>query len=180
MTDVVLKDDSVEIFAHKLIVKGSDLELKDSGRLIYNEQPAPPDAERRALVHSGNDSLTINYDTDYRGGVIINGEVTFTTAINDFILKDEELYKALPLGLKTNINIVGNSPGVDIGVALPDPNHPGRHLHPANPTVNPLGNINIEQALSQPTMADIIKYLLKQNAALETRIKQLETKVNAL
>jgi hypothetical protein len=28
---------------------------------------------RRALVHSGNDSLTINFDNDYTGGLFING-----------------------------------------------------------------------------------------------------------
>lgn len=70
-TDIRLDDPTelqVTVDAAVLKVTGSDLMLDAQAR--RNGKPGP---HRRALVHSEGDGLTVNFNGDYTGGVVING-----------------------------------------------------------------------------------------------------------
>lgn len=70
-TDIRLDDDPSEqwvtVDAAVLNVAGADLMLDSQARRSGNAG-----GYRRALVHSDGDSLTVNYNNDYTGGVAIN------------------------------------------------------------------------------------------------------------
>lgn len=69
-TDIFLNEKSVAIEADtSLSVHAADLVLSHPKRRISSKGP------RRALVHSMGDGLTINFGSDYPGGVTINGAV---------------------------------------------------------------------------------------------------------
>ena len=61
--------DWVEVNSRVVSVKGSDLMLDSRSRRSNST------AFRRALVHGWNDTLTLNYNRDYPGGVLIEGPV---------------------------------------------------------------------------------------------------------
>lgn len=71
VTDIRLDDDSTETWvtvdAGVLNITGADLNLNSSERRGIHAGRL-----RRALVHDGNDGLTINFNGDYTGGVTIN------------------------------------------------------------------------------------------------------------
>ena len=53
-----------------VIIRGADFRLDNENRRYVGEVRQGGE-HRRALVHDANDRLTINYDNDYKGGVII-------------------------------------------------------------------------------------------------------------
>lgn len=55
-----------------LIVKATDLILQHDE---FRRPGSDPQIPRRALVHSSNDGLTVNYKGSYPGGVKIDGQV---------------------------------------------------------------------------------------------------------
>ena len=57
---------------NNLYLKGHDLEINNTDRKGKGTGP------RRALVHDGGDSLTINYGGDYKGGVVIKSDLQVT------------------------------------------------------------------------------------------------------
>ncbi len=61
--------DWVELASRVVSVKGTDLMLD------YQSRRANSTPYRRALVHGWNDTLTMNYNRDYPGGVLIEGPV---------------------------------------------------------------------------------------------------------
>lgn len=61
--------DWIDVASRVVQVKGSDLMLD------YQPRRANSTAFRRALVHGWNDTLTLNYNRDYPGGVLIEGPV---------------------------------------------------------------------------------------------------------
>ncbi len=61
--------DWVEVNSRVVSVKGADLMLD------YASRRSNTTAFRRALVHGWNDTLTLNYNRDYPGGVLIEGPV---------------------------------------------------------------------------------------------------------
>lgn len=77
--DIKLDGATVTIEGDTLAVRGTDLVLDNADRRkMHDWKPAPdrnPRAPRRALVHDGNDGLTLNFGRDYPGGVSIEGEV---------------------------------------------------------------------------------------------------------
>jgi hypothetical protein len=69
VSDIILDDsEQVTVLCTNLNVQGHDLLLDSSARRKSN---APP--FRRAMVHDQNDGLTINFNSDYPGGVTLNG-----------------------------------------------------------------------------------------------------------
>lgn len=69
MSDIVLDDsEQVTVFCTNLNVQGHDLLLDSPARRKPNGPPF-----RRALVHDQNDGLTVNFNSDYPGGVTLNG-----------------------------------------------------------------------------------------------------------
>lgn len=77
--DIKLDGATVTIEGDTLMVRGTDLVVDNAERRKMRDwKPAPdrnPGAPRRALVHDGNDGLTLNFHRDYPGGVSIEGEV---------------------------------------------------------------------------------------------------------
>ncbi len=72
----ILGSVSVEALAgHQIVMNGEDVVL-DSAARRKNAT-----GQRRALVHDFNDGLTINWASDYPGGVTINGNVTMPTKL---------------------------------------------------------------------------------------------------
>lgn len=61
--------DWVNVASRIVQVQGTDLMLDHPGRRANRT------AYRRALVHGWNDTLTLNYNRDYPGGVLIEGPV---------------------------------------------------------------------------------------------------------
>jgi hypothetical protein len=61
--------DWVQVASRVVDVRGSDLMLD------YASRRANTTPFRRALVHGWNDTLTLNYNRDYPGGVLIEGPV---------------------------------------------------------------------------------------------------------
>jgi hypothetical protein len=61
--------DWVDVASRVVQIKGSDLMLD------YPSRRANTTAYRRAVVHGWNDTLTLNYNRDYPGGVLIEGPV---------------------------------------------------------------------------------------------------------
>lgn len=73
--DIRLTND--EVIAESTYLKvvgpaGTALELDGQVARLRNDVAAPGD-RRRALVHASGDQLVINYDGDYRGGVVLHG-----------------------------------------------------------------------------------------------------------
>lgn len=69
MSDIIFDDtEQVTVLCGNLNVQGHDLLLDSPERRTPHGS-----AFRRALVHDLNDSLTINFGSDYPGGVTING-----------------------------------------------------------------------------------------------------------
>jgi hypothetical protein len=66
-SDVILGDREVIVRGDTLKTSARDLVLDNPNRRVDKN----PDKQRRALVHSQVDGLTINYDQDYPGGVTI-------------------------------------------------------------------------------------------------------------
>lgn len=78
-TDIVLDQGNgnwIEVQAAVLKVNGADLMLDSAPRRNGNK------GHRRALVHSEGDSLTINFNGDYPGGVVINNARVSIRCIN--------------------------------------------------------------------------------------------------
>src|SRR5262245_11243515 len=68
MSDILFDNsEEMTILCDNLNVRGHDLLLDSASR----RAPGSP-GFRRALVHDGNDGLTINFNGDYPGGVTIN------------------------------------------------------------------------------------------------------------
>jgi hypothetical protein len=71
MSDVLLDESQqVTILCDNLNVQGHDFMLDSPGRRSQHGSTF-----RRALVHSQNDGLAINFGNDYPGGVTISGVV---------------------------------------------------------------------------------------------------------
>lgn len=69
------------------VLSGDQLLIKHYDVLIDSpERRSNPAGQRRALVHDFADGLTINWDSDYPGGVTINGEVKLDTLSGDQLL----------------------------------------------------------------------------------------------
>lgn len=68
-SDVVLDDTQVKIIGSVLTVEGADLCLDAAGRRSSRNKSSP----RRALVHDFTDGLTLNWDHDYPGGMMMCG-----------------------------------------------------------------------------------------------------------
>jgi hypothetical protein len=69
LSDVILDDgEQVTVLCNNLNVQGHDLLLDSPAR----RTPTGP-RFRRAMVHDANDSLTINFASDYPGGLALNG-----------------------------------------------------------------------------------------------------------
>ena len=69
MSDIVLDGDTVFVDGHWTHVRTWDLMLDAADRRRSGE------GSRRALVHDFGDGLTINFRSDYPGGVTIEGDV---------------------------------------------------------------------------------------------------------
>lgn len=87
-TDIRLDDDPSEqwvtVDAAVLHVTGADLMLDSQAR-----RGGKGGSFRRALVHSGGDSLTVNFNNDYSGGVVINdARVNLKTQPPEALSKD--------------------------------------------------------------------------------------------
>src|SRR6185436_2627323 len=68
MTDILFDNsEEMTILCDNLNVRGHDLLLDSPARRAAGSR-----GFRRALVHDGNDGLTINFNGDYPGGVTIN------------------------------------------------------------------------------------------------------------
>jgi hypothetical protein len=84
-TDLRLDDvDGTYVVVQGRVLKvvGSDFIL-DSPDRRKNDTP-----NRRAMVHDGNDGLTLNFNGDYPGGVTVTGELTFGGAALSKTLAD--------------------------------------------------------------------------------------------
>jgi len=69
MSDVKFDGETVQVEGNWLKVTCFDLKLDNAGRRKNNT------GERRALVHDFNDGLTINWASDYPGGITLKGKV---------------------------------------------------------------------------------------------------------
>ncbi len=81
-TDIILdqgNEDTIELSARVVKINGSDLIID------YNLRRKNNSPFRRALVHDQNDGLTINWNSDYPGGVSIN-KVAHIYPINDSLV----------------------------------------------------------------------------------------------
>jgi len=67
-----------------LKVEGQDFMLDSAER---RKSPTPP--FRRALVHDQNDGLTLNFNSDYPGGVTINGERLLVNGGINFVMRGD-------------------------------------------------------------------------------------------
>jgi hypothetical protein len=81
-SDIKLNDRNVVVEGDALEVHGTDLILDSAGRRgMVAWKPGPdknPARPRRAVVHDGNDGLTLNYAKDYPGGVTVEGDAHVT------------------------------------------------------------------------------------------------------
>ena len=74
MSDIVFDtSEQVTVLCTNLNVQGHDLLLDSAQRRRVNGPTF-----RRALVHDQNDGLTMNFGSDYPGGVTVNGTVKLT------------------------------------------------------------------------------------------------------
>ena len=64
-------DGELVIAEGTLKIDGTDLLLDSQERRVGNTSPT----YRRALVHGFNDDLVINFNADYTGGVVLEGQV---------------------------------------------------------------------------------------------------------
>lgn len=65
------RNDWVDVESRIVQVKGTDIMLDGPGR----RTPSRRDPYRRALVHGSGDQLIVNFNGDYKGGVVVNGDV---------------------------------------------------------------------------------------------------------
>lgn len=79
MSDIIFDDSEQIIMACKNVrVEGHDLLLDSAKRRKPDGRPGRDTASpsyRRAFVHDGNDGLTMNFASDYPGGVTLNSMV---------------------------------------------------------------------------------------------------------
>jgi hypothetical protein len=71
-TDIKLDENIITLEGFRIIAQSADLCLD----LLERRPGTDPNALRRALVHTPQDGLTINWDSDYPGGVNILGSVS--------------------------------------------------------------------------------------------------------
>ena len=69
MSDIILDEyETITMLCDNLWVKGHDLILDSAERRLPNGP-----VFRRAIVHGTNDTLIVNFNGDYPGGVVLNG-----------------------------------------------------------------------------------------------------------
>lgn len=125
---------------------------------------------RRALVHDGNDGLTINWASDYPGGVTINGDVKLTQmsgyqlklAYADVLL-DKPERRRVTTGMRRAL-VHDFNDGLTLNWSSD---------YPGGVTIN--GAVTIPGSLT--VASQNVGSLL---AGFETRIRQLEDRVRAL
>ena len=148
MSDIVLDDsEQITVLCNNLKVQGHDF-LLDSP-----ERRRPGGSSfRRAVVHDQNDGLTINFASDYPGGVLLNG----VTEIHPQRLAPGAGVSAQPtLVVRGGISYEADVPTGDVGQgAIEGETH----------TIT----INLDEILSA-YQAEIVK-LTARVAALEARL----------
>jgi hypothetical protein len=92
MSDIVFGTfDQIEVTCSNLNVHGSDLTLDSPAR----RKPGGP-RFRRALVHDESDGLTINFNTDYPGGVSVAGALVVRGGLSFEMVEKGKSGTALP------------------------------------------------------------------------------------
>jgi len=182
-SDIKLENSGVRIDGNYLFVGGESLELNSSEHHAEDSSGR----FRRALVHSPDDTLIVNYADDYRG-VLINGNRSEGVKVNGDIdvignisvadmLETERLVVTRHLGINEKGKLyVGGNAEFNKTPTVPDLNitalgksvtlRPGGSF--GRPTI---GGPSFTQPVS---LAEIIQGLRTQIETLEQRVKSLE------
>jgi hypothetical protein len=102
MTDILLDSGDgsyITLDGRVVKAKASDLML-DYAPSHKPDRPGP----RRALVHDQRDGLTINYNNDYPGGVVINDVVAIKNRFSGIVLQGVRQISGLTAAAATGAN----------------------------------------------------------------------------
>ena len=150
-SDIRLEENGIVMEGDAIFVHGSDLLLDQVARRPGTD----PASFRRALVHDFNDDLTINFNTDYPGGVNILGNVKMPGEVS---VKEFSAIRAT-----TNVLTVKGA----LEIQVPDPTVP----FTGDPMTSP-----IHTGRSTINLGDEIKSLRDQIVELQEQIKALNKK----
>jgi hypothetical protein len=163
--DIHLEEDKVTISARWLYVGAWDIQLDSPDRRGEPSEGGSP--LRRALVHDHSDGLTINYSSDYPGGVTLRGAVriseTLTVSGTTRFEGRVTIADDLVINSIRRPRIVGTE-----RVRLHDYNIPGLDGRRADP----IARVDYEPV----TLIEVIRELQSQIRELGQRIAALEAR----
>jgi hypothetical protein len=164
--DITLEEDKVSVNSRWLHVNSWDIMLDGPGR--RREEGTP---YRRALVHDGEDGLTINYNMDYPGGVTLCGSVSLPETLNVAGNATFEQKPTVPDILLTELPVFRLD-----GDLVDGPDIPGRPTIPGIPgiPVRRRRRRSLRPVREPGSLVDIIKAMQEKIRTLEERIETLE------
>jgi len=160
----------VKIEGSALEVKTTDIKLDNKGRRKKQN------GHRRAMVHDFNDGLTLNFASDYPGGVTVNNGKIVNATLEGNVKSTGTLVaeKGLIVAKSGNLIVHNEAFCKDIRLSglgyepLTTTNNNGSILSPILP------NIPLKKNKKAISLVHTIKEMQKQIAALEKKVKQLK------
>lgn len=165
--DITLEENKVNVNSRWLHVNSWDIMLDGPGRRSEESTPY-----RRALVHDGEDGLTINYNMDYPGGVTLRGSVSLPETLNVAGNATFEQKPTVPDILLTELPVFRLDGDLFDGPDIPGvPTIPGI---PGLPGGRRRGRRPLRPVREPGSLVDIIKAMQEKIRTLEERIETLE------
>ncbi|PHN02694.1 hypothetical protein [Flavilitoribacter nigricans] len=169
-----------------LVLEGDYLKFRGHDLMLDRQArrgPENPSGPRRALVHDHNDGLTINYGSDYPGGVTVNNGKIINPILEGRIRATDTFKAESGLDVKGGMTVKGSagfdgritakdirlydlgletsSTGGSSGGPLSGINLPGR-LNPSRPT-----------SIAPRSLVEVIKEMAEKIKDLEREVQRL-------